>query len=73
MIEDGLRNAGDRVSARPQFPEVIEEGVTGFIVENEKETRRAMRRLPELDRRGVRSGFEQRFSGRRMAEDYVRY
>jgi glycosyltransferase involved in cell wall biosynthesis len=58
---------------RGSVPEVIEEGVTGFIVENEKEARRAIRRLPELDRRGVRSGFEQRFSARRMAEDYVRY
>jgi glycosyltransferase involved in cell wall biosynthesis len=58
---------------RGSVPEIIEEGATGFIVENEAEALQAIRRLPELDRRRVRRGFERRFSSRRMAEEYVRY
>jgi hypothetical protein len=52
-------------------PEVVEHGVTGFIVEDEKEGLQAIKRLPELDRSCVRAGFERRFTARRMAEDYV--
>jgi glycosyltransferase involved in cell wall biosynthesis len=58
---------------RGSVPEVIEDGVTGFIVDNEAEALEAIRRLPELDRRGVRAGFDQRFTAQRMAEDYVRH
>ena len=55
-------------------PEVVEDGVTGFIVESEEEAIEAIRhRLPKLDRRKVRAGFERRFTARRMAEDYVRH
>ena len=55
-------------------PEVIDDGVTGFIVELEAEAAEAIaRRLPKLDRREVRAGFERRFTARRMAEDYVTY
>jgi glycosyltransferase involved in cell wall biosynthesis len=52
-------------------PEVIEDGVTGFVVEDEEEAVQAIRRLPELDRRKVRKRFEERFSAARMARDYV--
>jgi glycosyltransferase involved in cell wall biosynthesis len=53
-------------------PEVIDDGVTGFIVESEEEAVEAIRhRLPKLDRNKVRSGFEKRFTSRRMAEAYV--
>ena len=52
-------------------PEVIEDGVTGFIVRNEAEAVAAVRRLGTLDRRVIRQRFEARFSARRMAEDYV--
>ena len=52
-------------------PEVVEDGVTGFIVDNEDEAAAAVRRLPSLDRARVRHVFEQRFTARRMAEDYV--
>ena len=58
---------------RGSVPEVIEEGVTGFIVDNEGEALQAIKRLPDLDRRRVRDGFERRFTARRMAEDYVRH
>ena len=57
---------------RGSVPEVIEDGVTGFIVDNEQEALRAIKRLPELDRRRVRTAFERRFTARRMAEDYLR-
>jgi glycosyltransferase involved in cell wall biosynthesis len=58
---------------RGSVPEVIEDGVTGFIVDDEAEALRAIKRLAELDRRSVRYGFERRFTARRMAEDYVRH
>jgi glycosyltransferase involved in cell wall biosynthesis len=57
---------------RGSVPEVIEDGVTGFIVDNEQEALRAINRLPELDRHRVRAAFERRFTSRRMAEDYLR-
>ena len=52
-------------------PEVLEDGVSGCIVETVDE---AIARLPEvlaLDRRRVRASFERRFSAARMARDYV--
>lgn len=58
--------------ARGSVPEVIEEGVTGFIVSGLEEALPAARRAAELDRRACRTAFERRFSARRMAEDYVR-
>src|SRR3954466_11367343 len=53
-------------------PEVIDNGVTGFIVEDEDDAVAAIRRLSELDRFKVRARFEERFSATRMADDYVR-
>jgi glycosyltransferase involved in cell wall biosynthesis len=52
-------------------PEVIDEGVTGFIIRNEDEAVAAAQKLHLLDRRRIRQVFERRFSARRMAEDYV--
>jgi glycosyltransferase involved in cell wall biosynthesis len=52
-------------------PEVIDEGVTGFVVDSEEEAVRAVRRLGEIDRRQVRACFERRFTAKRMARDYV--
>jgi glycosyltransferase involved in cell wall biosynthesis len=52
-------------------PEVIDEGVTGYIVESEAAAIAAVRRLPGLNRTRVRARFEQRFTARRMAEDYL--
>jgi glycosyltransferase involved in cell wall biosynthesis len=56
---------------RGAVPEVIEDGVSGFIVESEAEAVEAVRRLPELDRRQVRAAFERRFSAEIMASHYV--
>jgi glycosyltransferase involved in cell wall biosynthesis len=58
---------------RGSVPEVIEHGVTGCVVENEDEAIGAIARIGELDRRRIRATFEQRFTARRMAEDYVRH
>lgn len=52
-------------------PEVIDEGVTGFIVENIDEAAAAVGRVQWLDRRDCRQAFETRFDAARMAEDYV--
>ncbi|MGY8631721.1 glycosyltransferase family 4 protein [Bradyrhizobium sp. 14AA] len=51
-------------------PEVIEHGVTGFIVENEEQAVKAVDELSKLDRRKVRARFEERFTGGRMARQY---
>jgi glycosyltransferase involved in cell wall biosynthesis len=56
---------------RGSVPEVIEHGVSGFIVEDEAEAIRAVQRLPELDRRKVRAAFEQRFTSSKMAAKYI--
>ena len=56
---------------RGSVPEVVEDGVTGFVVEDETGALDALRRLGLLDRAAVRRGFEARFTARRMAEDYL--
>jgi glycosyltransferase involved in cell wall biosynthesis len=53
-------------------PEVIDDGVTGFVVPGEAEAVEAIGRLSELDRRKVRRHFEKRFTATRMARDYLR-
>jgi glycosyltransferase involved in cell wall biosynthesis len=58
---------------RGSVSEVVEHGVTGFIVDDEDEALQAIKHLPELDRKRVREGFDRRFTARRMAEDYVRH
>jgi glycosyltransferase involved in cell wall biosynthesis len=52
-------------------PEVIEDGLTGFIVSNEEEAIAAVKRVHTLDRAAIRVRFEARFSARRMAADYL--
>lgn len=51
--------------------EVIDDGVTGVIVESMDEGIGALPRVLSLDRRRVRRRFEERFSATRMAKDYV--
>jgi glycosyltransferase involved in cell wall biosynthesis len=53
-------------------PEVVEDGVTGFIVENEEGAIAAVGQLGRLDRRTIRARFEERFSARRMVREYER-
>jgi glycosyltransferase involved in cell wall biosynthesis len=52
-------------------PEVVDEGVTGFIVDDEDQAAAAARRLHQLDRSRIRHVFESRFTARRMADDYL--
>ena len=52
-------------------PEIIDEGVSGMIVETIEEAIAAVPRLMAMDRRAVRKQFELRFSSARMARDYV--
>jgi glycosyltransferase involved in cell wall biosynthesis len=54
-------------------PEVIEDGVTGYIVEGPDQATAAIRRLGEIDRRRVRARFEQRFTAKRMAQEYLQH
>ena len=56
---------------RGSVPEVIDDGLTGFIVHDEATAIDAVSRLGELDRDIVRKRFEQRFTARRMAMDYL--
>jgi glycosyltransferase involved in cell wall biosynthesis len=52
-------------------PEVIDEGVTGFVVDGEDQAVEAVRKAQNLDRRGVRRGFDRRFSATTMARSYL--
>lgn len=56
---------------RGSVPEVIENGVSGFVVEDEISAVAAVRRLPLLSRPAVRKAFEKRFSSQAMALGYV--
>jgi glycosyltransferase involved in cell wall biosynthesis len=56
---------------RGSVPEVLSDGETGFIVENQAGAIAAARRLPDLDRRLCREAFERNFTATRMANDYV--
>jgi glycosyltransferase involved in cell wall biosynthesis len=56
---------------RGSVPEIIDEGLTGFIVEDEISAVAAVGRLANIDRAAVRAQFEKRFTARRMALDYL--
>jgi glycosyltransferase involved in cell wall biosynthesis len=52
-------------------PEIIEDGVTGRVVDTLEEAIIALPEVLALDRRKVRRAFDERFSASRMAKDYV--
>ncbi len=52
--------------------EVIEEGSTGFIVNQIESAVDAVKRVAELSRKRCREVFEKRFSVKRMASDYMK-
>ncbi|MDB5620036.1 glycosyltransferase family 4 protein [Tardiphaga sp.] len=56
---------------RGSVPEIIDEAVTGFIVEDEISAAAAVGRLAGMDRVAIRARFEERFTARRMALDYM--
>jgi glycosyltransferase involved in cell wall biosynthesis len=52
-------------------PEVLENGKTGFIVENVSEAEEALNRIEQISRSVCRQDFEQRYTSARMASNYV--
>ena len=56
---------------RGSVPEIVENGVNGFVVDNDEEAIHAVSQLHRLSRKTVRRSFEQRFSSTRMAQDYL--
>jgi glycosyltransferase involved in cell wall biosynthesis len=53
-------------------PEVLKNGVTGFIVNSEDEAAKALIDIPRLDRDRVRAEFDRRFTARHMAQNYLK-
>jgi len=51
-------------------PEILEDGVTGFVVDHPEAAVDAVRRLGELSRQECRDRFEQRFTVERMVDDH---
>jgi glycosyltransferase involved in cell wall biosynthesis len=64
---------GTPVIARPcgSVPEVLDDGVTGFLFEEVDGAVRALENVPALSRKRCREVFEARFTAERMASDYV--
>ena len=71
MIE--AMSCGTPVIAWPNgaVPEIVEDGVTGFLVDATDAAVAALERAARLDRARVRRRFEERFSAARMAQDYL--
>ena len=57
--------------SRGSMPEVVDEGVTGFLVTDVAEAAAAVARVAELDRATVRRVAESRYGADRMVDDYV--
>jgi glycosyltransferase involved in cell wall biosynthesis len=51
--------------------EVVDNGVSGFLVDSVEEAADAVRSIDVLNRRAIRATFERRFTAERMARDYV--
>jgi glycosyltransferase involved in cell wall biosynthesis len=56
---------------RGSVPEVLEDGVTGYLVDTAEEAVAAVSRLDRLDRARCRAEFDRRFTAERMAHDYL--
>ena len=56
---------------RGAVPEIMVDGVTGFVVDDMDEAVRAVSLLDALDRRACRQVFEERFTDERMTEGYL--
>lgn len=56
---------------RGSVVEIIEDGFTGFIVENVEQAIAAVKRIPTIDRFSCRQRFLERFTSRRMCEQYL--
>jgi glycosyltransferase involved in cell wall biosynthesis len=71
MIE--ALSCGTPVIARRcgSVPEVLEDGVNGYIIDDVEGAVRAVESLSRLARRACRRTFEERFTSARMAQDYL--
>ena len=56
---------------RGSVAEIVDDGVTGFVVEDETSAVAAVDRISRLSRAAIRKQFETRFTARRMALDYL--
>jgi glycosyltransferase involved in cell wall biosynthesis len=56
---------------RGSVPEIIDDGVTGFVVNDIDESLQALEQVNKLNRERCRKVFEARFSAARMARDYL--
>ena len=56
---------------RGSMPELIQDGVTGFLVDNYDEVVAAVDRIETIDRRACRAAVVERFSVDRMADSYL--
>ena len=56
---------------RGSVPEIVDDGITGFLVHNAEEAAKAVEGIAAIERRSCRRRFEERFSARRMSEDYL--
>jgi glycosyltransferase involved in cell wall biosynthesis len=56
---------------RGSVPEVLTDGITGYVVEDIEEAVLAVGKIGAVDRRTCRAAFEERFSASRMAADYL--
>ncbi|HEY0845084.1 MAG TPA: glycosyltransferase family 4 protein [Noviherbaspirillum sp.] len=67
-------SCGTPVIAYPHgaVPEIIEDGINGFVVTNQDEAVAAAERVSTIDRKRCRQTFEQRFTVAHMADNYLR-
>ena len=56
---------------RGSVPEIVEDGISGFIVRGVQEAARVVQAVPAVSRKRCRKYFERRFSAARMCEDYL--
>jgi glycosyltransferase involved in cell wall biosynthesis len=56
---------------RASVPEIVDDGLTGFVVEDVAAMASAIDRVPEIDRRVCRREAERRFTVERMTDDYL--
>jgi glycosyltransferase involved in cell wall biosynthesis len=54
------------------LPEVVDHGVTGFLVNSVDEAVKVLKHVDQLDRPAIRETFQRRFTADRMAKDYLR-
>jgi len=71
MIESMARGTPVIAFRHGSVPEIIDHGLTGFVVDDMEAAVECTKRVGELDRRAIRAVFEERFSATRMVLDYL--